>query len=43
MLINGREYKVKRIHHRRWQAVTTGYEQTFGSQWVLLAWIGDCL
>lgn len=43
MLLNGREYKVKRAHHRRWHVVTMGYWQAFGSQWELLAWIGDHL
>lgn len=43
MLLNGREYKVKRAHHRRWHVVTTGYWWAFGSQWELLAWIGDRL
>lgn len=43
MLLNGREYKVKRAHHRSWHVVTTGYWRTFGSQWELLAWIGDRL
>jgi hypothetical protein len=41
MLLNGREYKVKRAHHRTWHVVTTGYWRSFGSQWELLAWIGD--
>lgn len=43
MLLNGQEYKVKRAHHRSWHAVTTGHRWTFGSQWELLAWIGDRL
>lgn len=43
MLLNGREYKVTRAHHRRWHVVTTGCWKTFGSQWELLAWIGDRL
>nr|DAK58132.1 MAG TPA: hypothetical protein [Caudoviricetes sp.] len=43
ILLNDREYKIKRAHHRRWHAVTTGYWRTFGSQWELLAWIGDRL
>lgn len=41
MILNGREYKIKRVHHRRWHASTTGYRQAFGSQWELLIWIGD--
>lgn len=41
MLLNGREYKVKRTHHRRWYVETAGYWRVFGSQWELLAWIGD--
>lgn len=43
MLLNGREYKVKRTHHRRWYVVATGCRRVFGSQWELLAWIGDQL
>lgn len=43
MLLNGQEYKVKRAHHRRWHVATTGYRRAFGSQWELLAWIGDRL
>ena len=43
MMLGGREYKITRDHHRRWYVVTTGYRQTFGSQWDLLAWIGDRL
>lgn len=43
MMIEGQEYKVKRAHHRRWHVVTTGYRWAFGSQWELLAWIGDRL
>jgi hypothetical protein len=39
--IFGREYKVKRVHHRRWHVVTTGYWKTFWSQGDLLAWMGD--
>jgi len=42
MLLGGQEYRVKRVH-RRWHVVTTGYLQAFGSQWELLAWIGDRL
>lgn len=42
-MLGGQEYKIKRVHHRRWHAVTTGYQWTFGSQWELLAWIGDRL
>lgn len=43
MMLGGREYKVERTHNRRWHVVTTGYWWTFGSQWELLAWIGDRL
>lgn len=43
MLLGGREYKVTRVHQRRWHVVTTEYRWTFGSQWELLAWIGDRL
>lgn len=43
ILLNGREYKVKRAHHRRWHVATTGCWRAFGSQWELLAWIGDRL
>lgn len=43
MMLGGREYKVKRVHHCRWHVVTTRYWQAFGSQWELLAWIGDRL
>ena len=43
MLLNGREYTVKRVHSRRWHVATTGHWWTFGSQWELLAWIGDRL
>lgn len=41
MLLGGQEYRVKRAHHRRWHVVTSGYCRSFGSQWELLAWIGD--
>lgn len=43
LVLNGFEYRIKREHYRRWHAVTTGYWKTFGSQWELLAWIGDRL
>ena len=43
MMLGGQEYKVKRAHHRRWHVLTAGYWQAFGSQWELLAWIGDRL
>ena len=43
MLLGGQEYRVKRAHHRRWHVVTAGSLQAFGSQWELLAWIGDRL
>ena len=41
MMLGGQEYKVTRAHHCRWHVVTTGYWRAFGSQWELLAWIGD--
>lgn len=41
MLLGGHEYKVKRANHRRWHVETTGYRWILGSQWELLAWIGD--
>ena len=43
MMLEGQEYKVKRTHHRRWHVVTTEHQWAFGSQWELLAWIGDRL
>lgn len=43
MTLGGQEYKITRAHHRRWHVVTTGYWRAFGSQWELLAWIGDRL
>lgn len=43
IFLNGREYKVKRAQYRRWHVVTTGHRWSFGSQWELLAWIGDRL
>ena len=43
MLLDGREYKVKRVYHRRWHVAAAGYRRTFESQWELLAWIGDLL
>lgn len=43
MMLGGREYKVKRAHPRRWHVTATGYCWAFGSQWELLAWIGDRL
>ena len=43
MLISDREYKVKRVHHCKWCVVATEHSWTFGSQWELLAWIGDRL
>lgn len=42
-MLGGWEYKIKRIHHRRWLVATVGYEWAFGSQWELLDWIGDRL
>ena len=41
VLLNDQEYRVKRQHHRRWDVTTTGHQWTFGSQWELLAWMGD--
>lgn len=43
VMLGGREYKIMRAHHRRWHAVATGYRWVFGSQWELLAWVGDRL
>ena len=43
VMLGGQEYKVKRDHHRRWHVTTTGHRWDFGSQWELLAWIGDRL
>jgi len=43
IMLGDQEYKITRAHHRRWHAATTGYWRTFGSQWELLAWIGDRL
>lgn len=43
MLIGSQEYRLKREQHRRWCIVTSGYCEIFGSQWELLAWIGDRL
>lgn len=43
MMTGGQEYKITRTHHRRWHVATTGYWEDFGSQWELLAWIGDRL
>lgn len=43
MTLGGQEYKVTRSHNRRWHVVTIGYWWSFGSQWELLAWIGDRL
>lgn len=43
VLLGGQEYKITRAHHRRWHVVTAGYRWAFGSQWELLAWIGDRL
>lgn len=41
MTLGGQEYKVKRVHQRRWYVKANGYWRTLGSQWDLLAWIGD--
>lgn len=43
MVLGGQEYKITRAHHCRWHVATTGYWWVFGSQWELLAWIGDRL
>lgn len=43
VMAGGQEYKIKRIHYRRWHTATTEHWWTFGSQWELLAWIGDRL
>lgn len=43
MSLGGQEYKITRTHHRRWCVTATGYWGAFGSQWDLLAWIGDRL
>lgn len=41
--LGGQEYKITRVHHRRWHVVATGDRWAFGSQWELLAWVGDRL
>ena len=41
--LGGQEYKITRASQRRWHVVTTGYRGGLGSQWELLAWIGDRL
>lgn len=43
LVLGGTEYRITRAQHREWHAVTAGYWWTFGSQWELLAWIGDRL
>lgn len=43
VMLGGQDYKIKRTHHHSWHVVTTGHWWTFGSQWELLAWIGDRL
>ena len=43
MLLNGREYTVKRVRHNRWHVAIADHWWSFGSQWELLAWIGDRL
>ena len=40
-MLGGVEYKIMRAHHRGWRVETVGYWRAFGSQWELLAWIGD--
>lgn len=41
--LGGLEYRIKRDHQHMWHAESAGYWRTFGSQWALLAWIGDHL
>lgn len=43
VLLGGQDYKITRSHQRRWYATATGHRWDFGSQWELLAWIGDRL
>ena len=43
VMLGGQEHKITRAHYRRWHAMSVGYCRTFGSQWELLAWIGDRL
>lgn len=43
MLLGGQEYRLKRAHHHMWHVVSSGHWRVFGSQWELLAWIGDRL
>lgn len=43
VLLGGQEYRITRDNQRMWHAATTGYRKAFGSQWELLAWIGDRL
>lgn len=43
MLIGGDEYTVYRIGARRWLIYAVGLRWEFGSQWEVLAWIGDRL
>lgn len=43
MFLNGQNYWVKREHSHRWRVMTTEHRWAFGSQWELLAWVGDRL
>lgn len=43
MMLGGQEYKITRTHRCRWRVVATGHCWAFGSQWELLAWVGDRL
>jgi hypothetical protein len=43
IILNGHEYGVKREHNHKWHVVTIGHYWIFGTQWELLAWIGDRL
>ena len=43
MLIGGDEYTVHRTGVRQWSISRAGYNWELGSQWEVLAWIGDRL
>lgn len=43
VILNGTEYNITRVQYCSWHVVATGYRHVFGSQWDLLAWIGDRL
>ena len=43
LILDGWEYRVRRESQRNWRVVATGRWWAFGSQWELLAWIGDRL